>query len=113
VDVPLGHPLYILYTEHSRLLEFAQNLVESATKLIDAPTPDVFARLQQLVSFFKESSVHYLREENVIFPVLEKYGVTQPPKIMWMEHDTIRAIENNIYETADLLAKNVTMELSQ
>ena len=113
VDVPLGHPLYILYTEHSRLLEFAQNLVESATKLIDAPTPDVFARLQQLVSFFKESSVHYLREENVIFPVLEKYGVTQPPKIMWMEHDNIRAIEKNIYETADLLAKNVTMELSQ
>lgn len=112
VDVPLGHPLYILYTEHSRLLEFAQNLVESATKLIDAPTPDVFARLQQLVGFFKESAVHYLREENVLFPVLEKYGVTQPPKIMWMEHDNIRAIEKGMFETTDALAKCITKELS-
>jgi PAS domain S-box-containing protein len=48
----------------------------------------------------------------VIFPVLEKYGVTQPPKIMWMEHDNIRAIEKSMYETADALAKGITKELS-
>lgn len=112
VDVPEGHPLYILYTEHSRVLEFAQQLVESATKLMDTPGSAVFARIQQLVEFFKESSVHYLREENVLFPVLEKYGVTQPPKIMWMEHDNIRAIEKEIYTTTDALAKGITKELS-
>lgn len=112
VDVPEGHPLYILYTEHSRILEFAQQLVESATKLMDTPGSAVFARIQQLVEFFKESSVHYLREENVLFPVLEKYGVTQPPKIMWMEHDNIRAIEKEIYTTTDALAKGITKELS-
>jgi len=112
VDVPEGHPLYILYTEHSRILEFAQQLVESATRLFDTPDSATFARIQQLIGFFKESAVHYLREENVLFPVLEKYGVTQPPKIMWMEHDNIRAIEKSIYETADALAKGITKELS-
>ncbi len=112
VDVPEGHPLYILYAEHSRILEFAQQLVESSTKLMDTPDSAVFARIQQLVEFFRESSVHYLREENVLFPVLEKYGVTQPPKIMWMEHDNIRAIEKEIYTTADALAKGITKELS-
>jgi hypothetical protein len=112
VDVPEGHPLYILYTEHSKILEFAQQLVESATALIDKPDSATFAQVQQLIGFFKESSVHYLREENVIFPVLEKYGVTQPPKIMWMEHDNIRAIEKSMYETADALAKGITKELS-
>ncbi len=112
VDVPDGHPLYILYTEHSRILEFAQQLVENATKLMDTHDSALFARVQQLVEFFKESSVHYVREENVLFPILEKYGVTQPPKIMWMEHDNIREIEKQIYTTADALAKNITKELS-
>ncbi len=112
VDVPEGHPLYILYTEHSKILGFAQQLVGSATKFIDNQKSDVFARIQQLIEFFKESGVHYLREENVLFPVLEKYGVTQPPKIMWMEHDNIRAIEKNMYQTADALAKKITKELS-
>lgn len=111
VDVPEGHPLYILYTEHSKLLGFAQQLVESATSLLDRPEGAVFSRVQQLIGFFKESAVHYLREENVLFPVLEKYGVTQPPKIMWMEHDNIRAIEKSLYETTDLLAKGITKEL--
>ena len=113
LNVPYGHPLHILMTEHKKLIEFAQELVEKTTSLKEKSDAVIFSRIEQLVSFFKESSVHYLREENVIFPVLEKYGVTQPPKIMWMEHDNIRAIEKNIYETADLLAKNVTMELSQ
>lgn len=113
VDVPKGHPLFILYSEHSKLIEFAQNLVESTTKFIDAPVADVFAQIQQLVSFFKESAVHYLREENVLFPILEKYGVTQPPKIMWMEHDNIRAIEKNINSTTNALQKGFSKELSQ
>lgn len=113
VDVPKGHPLFILYSEHSKLIEFAQNLVENTTKFIDVPAADVFARIQQLVGFFEESAVHYLREENVLFPILEKYGVTQPPKIMWMEHDNIRAIEKNIYSTTDALARGFSKELSQ
>ena len=113
LNVPYGHPLHILMTEHKKLIEFAQELVEKTISLHEKSDAVIFSGIEQLVSFFKESSVHYLREENVIFPVLEKYGVTQPPKIMWMEHDNIRAIEKNIYETADLLAKNVTMELSQ
>ncbi|MGQ9506973.1 MAG: DUF438 domain-containing protein, partial [Candidatus Bathycorpusculaceae bacterium] len=32
----------------------------------------------------------YLREENVLFPNLEKHGITEPPAIMWMEHNQIR-----------------------
>jgi hypothetical protein len=31
-----------------------------------------------------------LREENVLFPILEKHGVTEPPAIMWIEHNQIR-----------------------
>jgi PAS domain S-box-containing protein len=53
------------------------------------------------VKHFKESESHYVREENVLFPYLEKHGVTQPPAIMWMEHDKIREIKKGLYRVVE------------
>ena len=39
---------------------------------------------------FRDEELHYQREENVLFPYLEKHGITEPPAIMWMDHDRIR-----------------------
>jgi len=33
---------------------------------------------------------HYLRKEYLLFPYLERGGVTGPPKVMWGKHDEIR-----------------------
>jgi DUF438 domain-containing protein len=33
---------------------------------------------------------HYSRKENLLFPYLEKYGITAPPKVMWGVDDEIR-----------------------
>ena len=35
---------------------------------------------------------HYLRKENLLFPFLEKHGITGPPKVMWGKHDETRAL---------------------
>ena len=32
------------------------------------------------------------RKEYLLFPFLEKYGITGPPKVMWGKHDEIRAM---------------------
>jgi uncharacterized protein len=37
-----------------------------------------------------------LREENVLFPMLEKHGVTEPPSIMWIEHNQIRELKKKL-----------------
>ena len=34
---------------------------------------------------------HYSRKENLLFPYLEKYGITGPPQVMWGVDDEIRA----------------------
>src|SRR5699024_8600646 len=39
---------------------------------------------------------HYSRKENLVFPYLEKYGVTAPPKVMWGVDDDIRALIKKI-----------------
>jgi hypothetical protein len=33
---------------------------------------------------------HYRRKEYLVFPFLEKYEITGPPKVMWGKHDEIR-----------------------
>jgi len=98
---PAGHPIYILVEEHKMLLKFAEDLRNVTKEMQGAENVNSVReqtnRVNSLVEHFKASESHYLREENVLFPYLEKYGITQPPKIMWMEHDQIRTIEKNLY----------------
>ncbi|MGQ9627283.1 MAG: DUF438 domain-containing protein, partial [Anaerolineae bacterium] len=92
---PPGHPIYILMEEHKMLLKFAAELREVAKEGFDS------RNLNRIVENFKGSESHYLREENVLFSYLEKHGITQPPAIMWMEHDQIREIKKNLYRLFD------------
>ncbi len=103
--VPEGHPIRILMEEHKILLEFAGTLNNIANAMKEARMfQDAKNKMEQLntvVGYLKDSGSHYLREENVLFPNLEKHGVTQPPAIMWMEHDKIRQIEKNLFATVE------------
>jgi PAS domain S-box-containing protein len=91
---PPGHPINILMGEHRLMLEQAQRLRELAQCGEARPTTPEFA---DIIEKLRSSESHYVREENVLFPYLEKHGITQPPAIMWMEHDQIRAIKKGIY----------------
>jgi PAS domain S-box-containing protein len=101
-DVPEWHPVHILMGEHDIMLESAGNLRDLLGSLGGAgPNAEQKGKLEDIVHHFKESESHYLREENVLFPHLEKHGIVQPPKIMWMEHDRIREIKKGIYNLVD------------
>ena len=96
---PEGHPIHILMEEHKILLDFAENLRNTMSEMKKAKGFGEAGEdhLQHIIEHLRESESHYQREENVLFPYLEKHGVTQPPAIMWMEHDKIREIEKNLY----------------
>jgi len=102
---PPGHPIHILLEEHKILLKSAEEfnaiVAKIKTEKDSSSTQEQIKKLGQLAERFKDSENHYLREENVLFPYLEKHGITQPPAIMWMEHDQIRAIKKNIYKLLD------------
>lgn len=105
VLAPAGHPVHILMEEHKLLLGFAGELRSTAEEIKGkkdfSSVSEGIKQLNQVAGRFKESESHYLREENVLFPYLEKHGVTQPPAIMWMEHDKIREIEKDLYRAID------------
>ena len=52
-----------------------------------------------------------MREENALFPLLEKHGITQPPAIMWTEHDKIRKLKKNLYMIAERKEYKISEEL--
>ncbi|MEM2119240.1 MAG: DUF438 domain-containing protein [Candidatus Bathyarchaeia archaeon] len=94
LEVPTGHPLNILLEEHKIMLQLAEKLGTIAKKVQLASDKsylgDEIHRLEHIARDFMDSEKHYLREENVLFPILEKHGITEPPAIMWTEHNHIR-----------------------
>ena len=99
---PEGYPVRILMEEHEGMLRLAEALKDVAKGLLLATDPNaedaLQARLDRAIADVKASESHYLREENVLFPYLERHGVAEPPKIMWMEHDQIRELKRGLYE---------------
>ncbi len=102
---PPGHSIHTLMEEHKMLLQFAENLKSTAERIQEAKDFDAVTKetkqLNHIAEHFKDSESHYVREENVLFPYLEKHGVTQPPAIMWSEHNEIREIKKKLYDIVD------------
>ncbi len=100
---PPGHPIHILMEEHRILLGLADELKGLARRIGEAGEmePASLEQLRHIEEHLRDSESHYVREENVLFPYLEKHGVTQPPAIMWMEHDRIREAKKGLYKLVE------------
>lgn len=93
-ELPLEHPIGILLEEHMIMLQLAEKL-ESVSEKFNRMEDErglggEVHELEHISRDFTDSEKHYLREENVLFPVIEKHGITEPPAVMWMEHNQIR-----------------------
>ena len=93
---PPWHPLTILMEEHRHMLALAQEMKGIGGRLADRPDKGLLAELSEKLKLLEEADVHYLREENVLFPSLERHGITEPPAIMWLEHDHIRSLRKEL-----------------
>ncbi|RLF70151.1 MAG: DUF438 domain-containing protein, partial [Thermoplasmata archaeon] len=83
------HPISILMKEHEIQLSAVESLVRAAG---DGRRDAAVSYIDHLLN----AENHYLREENVLFPYLEKHGIKEPPAIMWMEHDEIRELKKEL-----------------
>ena len=100
VNMQPSQPIQILMEEHKLMLQIAEQLLFQAKKVSSVTDLDyVKAEIHNIEHFVEDlvdSDKHYLREENVLFPYLEKHGITEPPAVMWMEHNEIRELEKNL-----------------
>jgi DUF438 domain-containing protein len=104
-ETPTANPVNILMEEHKIMLQLVEMLGDISKNVQQARNADSMsedmAHLKHIVEDFRSSEKHYLREENVIFPLLEKHGVKEPPAIMWTEHDGIREEKKRFYNLVE------------
>jgi hypothetical protein len=93
--LPPGHPLDTLYREHDEILGFLDALERLNAGLqrqvtYDPAKPE-YTELKEIAEELLAAERHHAREEDVLFPELEKRGMAGPPRIMRMEHEDLRA----------------------
>jgi len=80
-----GHPAHTLKQENRALEALCDEIRGMLTQL-----PYAVAPLQEALVRLGAIDRHYAKKENLLFPYMERYGITAPPKVMWGVDDEIR-----------------------
>ena len=91
---PPGHPVHT-FQQENKALRWERDLLNSLVSRVrrDPPPEDLPELVDQMrlhVNMLADVEKHYQRKENLLFPFMEKHGITGPPKVMWGKHDEIR-----------------------
>lgn len=88
----IGHPVNVLQMENKAIESVIREEIIPYFETFKTH-PDKTSILMLRVGFdrLSEVDIHYQRKEQIIFPYLEKHGITAPPKVMWGVDDDIRA----------------------
>jgi len=110
---PPGHPVDT-FTRENRAIENEVNALRALIMELNSMPDNQSARrlvdvMQGHVNALMDVEKHYSRKENLLFPYLEKYGVTGPSKVMWGKDDEARGLLKAAVE-ALAEAKNETVE---
>lgn len=103
-EVEAPHPVNTFMEEHKIILE---NLNELASFVERLKKTDSFEgmredleKLRDIAHHLVEAESHHQREEDVLFPKLEKHDIVEPTEIMKMDHDEFRKRKQALYKLA-------------
>jgi uncharacterized protein len=94
-SVPAGHPVDTFKKENLELEKVINELEQLFSKIKHIKETDVkqwLIKVHTQLNSLMDVDKHYRRKEYLVFPFLEKYEITGPPKVMWGKHDEIRAL---------------------
>jgi len=117
--VPEGHPVSIMLEENiaisnevSKLTEILINIkLQNGNSDYSKISYDIRSILNNLMDIEK----HYSKKENLLFPYLEKYGITGPTSVMWGKDDEVRDFIKsslNVFSQETELTKELLLEYS-
>ncbi|AIF70169.1 diguanylate cyclase [Palaeococcus pacificus DY20341] len=111
-DIPSGHPLHTLYEENKEIIKDAEMLNLYASTLVNTKDKkmrkEILGVLKGIANQLRAVGfTHYNREEMLIFPYLERRGITAVPTVLWTKHDEARGM---IKQLLEILSKENEME---
>lgn len=102
LDVPEWHPIHVLVKEHEFLQDSVVNFKILNDKINEkknfSEALPLIIKIQEYIDKFDKIELYFQKEENALFPVLEKHGIEKPPIIMWKEHDVFRELRKKLKE---------------
>jgi hypothetical protein len=108
-ELPPGHMIHTMESEHEMILGFLEELEkvnESIQKMDSYNSPEEgFHKLVHIAEHLVAAEPHHEREEEILFPELEKRGVWGPPRIMRMEHQELRPRKKVLKVLAEYVAQ--------
>ncbi len=103
--VPPGHPVDTFNKENEALLgelALTDKLFKEINGLAnDDDATEMTGQLRLRFSRLADIDKHYHRKENLLFPFLEKKGITGPPTVMWGKDDEVRELVKAAMETLE------------
>lgn len=114
--VPPGHPVHT-FKEENKALQW--EIVATRKLFEDVKNPDCEKPMDKLIDGLRrhfhslaDIEKHYRRKENLLFPFLEKHGITGPPAVMWGKHDQTRELLKTAIEALPILENSDSSEVS-
>jgi len=102
LKVPEGHPVSRFQEDHKNILDLMEKLVDTVNKAEKAgdyeSASGYLRKAEAIMGLLMDAENHNVRQENTLFPVLEKHGIEQPPAIMWYEHNEMKEMKKRIIE---------------
>jgi len=94
--VPEGHPVHTFKQENRALSREVRMLEDLYGKVLTSRDAEerkaLFEEIHRRFNALMDVDKHYLRKENLLFPFLEKHGITGPSTVMWGKHDEARGL---------------------
>lgn len=105
IELDADHPIYVLMEEHNVILKYIEELKSIIQSVAGAASFDDVAnemhRLGYITEHLMEVEKHNVREENVLFPYLEKHGISEPPAVMWTEHNELKEKKKQLLKLSE------------
>lgn len=101
-EIP-GHPVHTFKLENREIEKLVNEQIKPQIEAFKKDdSKENIMKLLESINLLLDIDKHYSRKENLMFPYLEKYGITAPPKVMWGVDDEIRS---GIKESRKMLAE--------
>jgi len=92
--IPAGHPVDLFQQENREIEKYValtNKVLDEIGNLPVSQDGSVYSvRALAYLNALQDVDKHYRRKENLLFPFLEKKGITGPPTVMWGKQDEIR-----------------------
>lgn len=104
-----GHPVHVMKMENLAIRGALDRVERLLVNFLETKDSTIEKGLKRQISLLDQFENHYQRKEYAMFPIMEKKGITAPPKVMWGVHDQIRDLYND-FKKALNYGKESTLE---